>query len=137
MRAVEADTLEPLRVVECQPGLASAMRPLSDSSVHIASHLLWVGVSFALVDLTFQPELLANILSTKHDIAEAGDLDEGWRHGLPTNVFYYVKHDRGDGIARIRQRMMAINIEDPATGRGVFCACGLSSLTKGWAGREF
>jgi len=117
------------RVAECQPGLASAREPGPDSSVPIAS--IVSGVSFALVDMTAQPELLANVVITTDDIAEAGDLDEGWQHGLLGNVFYYVKPDRGDGVVRIRQRMMAINLEDPATGAACSALVAYLALQRG------
>ncbi|KAK5945851.1 hypothetical protein PMZ80_003059 [Knufia obscura] len=123
------------RVVECQPGLASATTPLSGSSIPLVS--IVSGVNFALVDLTAQPDLLANVVITKDDIAKAEDLDEGWQDGLLGNVSYYIKPDQGDGIIRIRKRMMAINLEDPATGAACSALAAYLALQKGGKGERY
>lgn len=124
------------RVVACQPDLAAATaEALSGSSVPVTA--IVAGVNFALVDLTAQPELLANVVITKDDIATADDLDQGWAAGLLGSVFYYVKPDQGDGVVRIRQRMMAINLEDPATGAACSALAAYLALLRGGRGERY
>lgn len=124
-----------IRVAESQPGLSGATNPLSNSSVPLAS--IVSGVNFALVDLTSQPELLDKVVTTKDDIPKAEDLDEGWQHGLLGNVFYYAKPDLGDGVTRIRQRVMVINLEDPATGAACSALAAYLTLQKGGNGERY
>jgi predicted PhzF superfamily epimerase YddE/YHI9 len=119
-------------VVRSQPGLASqAMQTAQPALVSIVK-----GVSFGLIDLTVEPDLLDRIAVTNDDIPKQHDLDEGWREGLIGDLFYVHKPDAGDGVVRVQQRMIGIGLEDPATGAASCALCAYLSLNRRGIGRK-
>ena len=122
------------RVATSQPGLSAATSPLNTSSTSLTS--IVSGVTFALVDLTAEPDLLSTISVTTLNIAHHTELDEGWAHGLVGNLFYYIKPAQADGVIRIRQRMLVESFEDPATGAACSALAAYLALEKGGAGQR-
>lgn len=115
------------RVVDAQPGLKSG--EFEHNTVPVAS--IVKGVTFGLLDLSAQPELLRNVRVTKTDIPTHSDLDDGWKDGLIADLFYIYKPDQGDGVIRIQQRMIGLGLEDPATGSASAALTAYLALQKG------
>lgn len=102
-------------------------------------------MNFALVDLSAAPELLAKVVPTKNDIPGAADLDgveageEGRKvaeAGLFGNVFYHIV-PREDGVIEVKQRVMVIDLEDPATGAASATLGAYLALQRGGAGKTY
>ncbi|RVX69731.1 hypothetical protein B0A52_06375 [Exophiala mesophila] len=115
------------RVVDAQPGLKSV--EFEHSTIPVAS--IVKGVTFGLLDLSAQPELLRNVQVTKDDIPLHSDLDDGWKEGLIADLFYIYKPDQGDGVIRIQQRLIGLGLEDPATGSASAALTAYLALQKG------
>jgi PhzF family phenazine biosynthesis protein len=93
------------------------------------------GMTFALVDMTSQPALLAEL---EAGAAPEVALDEEWKPSL-VGGFYYAElppEDKEDPVIwKLRARMITQGIEDPATGSA---SCALScylALQKGGKGK--
>lgn len=129
------------RIVEIQGGLSAASKSneLADASMPLVSVVR--GMNFVLVDLSRQPELLDKVVPTKNDIAKHSDLDTDFNDGgnLVANVFYrtYPDQETSDSIIRVRQRVMAIELEDPATGSACSALGAYLALQRGGAGRSY
>lgn len=129
------------RVVEIQRGLAAV--PSSSALANTPMPLVSVvrGMNFVLVDLSPQPELLDKVVPTMSDIAKHSDLDTDFNDGgnLIANVFYYEypDHEANDRVIRLRQRVMAIELEDPATGSACSALGAYLALKRGGAGRTY
>lgn len=121
------------RVVDSQPGLKSTY--FEDAAVPVVS--IVNGVTFGLLDLTSQSELLNNVKVTKVDIPTASDLDQGWAEGLIADLFYIYKPDQGDGVIRIQQRMIGLGLEDPATGAASAALTAYLALQRGSPGGKY
>lgn len=122
------------RVLEVQTVLED-VKGLEGLKVPVSS--IVPGVSFALVDLSAQPELLGKVRVTKDDIATSSDLDEGWQHGLTGDVFYAIVSKPEDDVIRIKQRVMVIELEDPATGAASGALTAYLALQKGGCGKSY
>ncbi|KAJ9653875.1 hypothetical protein H2198_006984 [Neophaeococcomyces mojaviensis] len=129
---IHKDTIPWERVAAVQPSLFKASAEVKRSATPISS--IVKGMNFALINLTAQPDLLSTIVVTKDTIPRASDLDPDSDPNLLGNVFYFIRPDTGDDITRIQQRMMAIELEDPATGSASAALTGYLALQKGQAG---
>ena len=97
------------------------------------------GITFALVDLSQAPELLERVVVTKDDIPEQAMLDQGWESTLIGNDVYVIdgesvdRNEKGQDVTtlKIRQRVMVIDLEDPATGAASIALAGYLSLLRG------
>lgn len=119
------------RVAWSQKALADAV--LADQ-VPIVSPV--DGMVFALVDLSQRPELLQKVIVTKDDIPEKENTDAGWGSGLLGNDFYVIDSEK-DGVLKIRQRVMVIDLEDPATGAASVTLAAYLSLQRGGSGKSY
>lgn len=131
---VHGKNLDWKRVVEVQSALKD-VKGLEELEVPISS--IVPGVNFALVDLSAQPELLGNVRVTKDDIAGLEDLDESWKHGLTGDVFYCIVSEPTEEVVRIKQRVMVIELEDPATGAASGALTAYLALQRGEAGKSY
>lgn len=122
------------RVVEVQSGIKE-VHGMERLSIPISS--IVPGVNFALIDLSVQPDLLSHIRVTKDDIATLKDLDEGWRQGLTGDVFYCIVSRPEEEVIRIKQRVMVIELEDPATGAASGALTAYLALQGGEAGKSY
>lgn len=120
-------------VVTLQPGLASD--EFKDTTMPIAS--IVKGVTFGLIDLSRQPDLLNNIIVVNQSTARHEDLDTPWHQGLIADLFYVHLPDSGDGIIRVQQRMIGIGIEDPATGAASAALSSYLALQDGRGGHKY
>ncbi|KAJ4135273.1 hypothetical protein NW768_004895 [Fusarium equiseti] len=122
------------QLVETQPTLNKDI-PSMQSGFPAVS--IVKGVTYTLVDLNNHPE---SFLSVSSGPSQSTALDDGWSPSF-TGVMYYMKSspDIEDGITvqKLRVRMIAINLEDPACGSG---SCSLSAylaLQQGGPGARF
>lgn len=122
------------RVTSVQSGLAGS-ESVKGVTVGVASIVR--GVNFALIDLSRNPDDLANVVVTKDNVLTRSDLDEDWPANLEGDVFYYLKPDQGDGIIRIRQRVIVIELEDPATGAASGALTSFLALQRGESGKTY
>ncbi|KAK5082043.1 hypothetical protein LTR05_007185 [Lithohypha guttulata] len=125
------------RVVEVQEGLKWGGTSMGEgSTVPLVS--IVKGMNFALVDLSADQKLLDQVKVTKDDILRYEDLDEGWQQeGLLGNVFYYVRPEQDDRVVRIAQRVIVIELEDPATGAASAALTAYLALKRGGAGKNY
>lgn len=121
------------RVVASQPKLLSDT--FKDTTIPIVS--IVNGVSFGLIDLARQSELLDKVVVTNIDIPRTEDLDNGWDHGLIADLFYVKKPDAGDGVIRVQQRMIGIGLEDAATGAASAALSAYLALLEGGSGQKY
>ncbi|KEF52243.1 uncharacterized protein A1O9_11870, partial [Exophiala aquamarina CBS 119918] len=121
------------RVVASQPQLLSEI--FKDATIPLVS--IVKGVTFGLIDLAQQPELLDRVMVTNIDIPRMKDLDNGWDHGLIADLFYVKKPDAGDGVLRVQQRMIGIGLEDAATGAASAALSAYLALLEGGSGAKY
>ncbi|OMP82042.1 hypothetical protein BK809_0006351 [Diplodia seriata] len=90
------------------------------------------GVTYVLCDLTrHPPDVFAAVRAgPSPEVA----LDEGWAPGFVGVMYYRVLDDgagAGDDVVRLRVRMVAIGLEDPACGSGASALCAWLALQRG------
>ncbi|KAG8629623.1 hypothetical protein KVT40_003488 [Elsinoe batatas] len=96
-----------------QPGLAK----VEVSTLSIVKGMTFVFVRLPDVEALGTVELFAEKLRSE-------DLDQGWGEGVLMMMFYVVVGE-GEGVTRLRTRMVEGMFEDPATGSA---SCGLGCL---------
>ncbi|KIL93681.1 phenazine biosynthesis protein [Fusarium avenaceum] len=122
------------QLVETQPGLKSHLSTMQPSFPAIS---IVKGVTYTLADFSSHPEIF---LGLEPGPSQTTELDDGWSPSF-TGAMYYIQsspYKEDDVIVqRLRVRMIAINLEDPACGSG---SCALSvylALQKGGSGAKF
>lgn len=103
-----------------QPGLRDSVLEMKESYPAIS---IVKGVTYSLVDFTNQDNMFAAITAGPSQITE---LDEGWAPSFTGTIYYRASEpfvENGTRIQKLRVRMIAINLEDPACGSGS-CALG-------------
>ncbi|THW76919.1 Diaminopimelate epimerase-like protein [Aureobasidium pullulans] len=106
------------RMLEWQSGLKSFYQS-GDLKLDVVSPVK--GMNFAVVELKSLEELAAVTLpGTELDFS----LDQDWNVGPCFSKFYVHMPDQGDGVKRLRTRMIEGSFEDPATGSA---CCGLAA----------
>lgn len=107
-------------IVATQPNLSAMAVAMNDTYPAVS---IVRGVTYTLVNFTEQPELFAAVSA---GASQATELDDGWGPSF-TGTMYYRALDscteHGRYVQRLRVRMIAINLEDPACGSGS-CALG-------------
>ncbi|KAB2571991.1 putative isomerase [Lasiodiplodia theobromae] len=88
------------------------------------------GVTYVLCDLTQSDDVFAAV---KAGPSPQVPLDDGWGPSF-VGVMYYRILEEADDVIKIRVRMIAINLEDPACGSGSSALCSYLALQRG-AGR--
>lgn len=116
-------TLEQIRAVQASVDGASDLADVKTTHPTVSTvH----GVTYALVDLTKRRDLFQNLVPGE---SPRLNLDEGWTPSFTGVMYYrlldpYRESEGGAMIWKLRVRMMAINLEDPACGSG---SCALSA----------
>lgn len=116
-------TLERIRAVQASVDGASDLADVKTTHPAVSTvH----GVTYALVDLTKRRDLFQDLVPGD---SPKLDPDEGWTPSFTGVMYYrlfdsYKEGERGAMIWKLRVRMMAINLEDPACGSG---SCALSA----------
>lgn len=103
-----------------QPGLQDRALEMKESYPTIS---IVKGVTYSLVDFTNQDSMFAAITAGPSQILE---LDEGWAPSFTGMMYYRASEpfvENETRIQKLRVRMIAINLEDPACGSGS-CALG-------------
>lgn len=132
---VHAARIDGERVGVVQAGLAGSEN-VKNLTVDVASIVR--GVNFALIDLSQNPSDLAHVAVTKDNILTKDKLDENWPTNLEGDVFYYIKPDQNDDdIIRVRQRVIVIELEDPATGAASGALTSFLALKRGEGGKTY
>lgn len=121
--------------------VGAVQAPLNDSdrlknvTVDVASIVR--GMNFALINMSSNPEDLAHVGVTKDNVITKDVLDEDWPSTLLGDVFYYLKPDQGDNTIRVRQRVIVIELEDPATGAASGALTSFLALQRGEGGKTY
>lgn len=111
--------LSAARMLEWQSGLKAFYPDAAELSVAAVSPVK--GMNFALIELRSLEELAAVTLpGTELNFS----LDSDWNVGPCFSKFYVKMPDQGDGVTRLRTRMIEGSFEDPATGSA---CCGLAA----------
>lgn len=97
------------------------------------------GMNFVLVDFPRLDDYLEKIRSDQPAIDPSVlRLDGGWSSAIIAPYYYVLLADEGDGIIRIRTRMIMDPVdEDPATGSAAAALASYLSLQKGEAGKTY
>lgn len=94
-------------------------------------------VTYTLVDLTRDLEVFTCLSAGP---SQATELDDGWSPSF-TGVMYYLTSapymEEGFVMQRLRVRMIAINVEDPACGSGCSSLCAYLALQRGGPRAQF
>ncbi|CAH0050535.1 unnamed protein product [Clonostachys solani] len=94
-------------------------------------------VTYTLVDLTRDPEVFMCLSAGPSQVTE---LDDGWSPSF-TGVMYYLTStpyvEDGFVMQRLRVRMIAIDLEDPACGSGCSSLCAYLALQRGGPRAQF
>ncbi|KAK7227656.1 hypothetical protein V2G26_015659 [Clonostachys chloroleuca] len=94
-------------------------------------------VTYTLVDLTRDPEVFTCLSAGPSQVTE---LDDGWSPSF-TGVMYYLTStpyiEEGFVMQRLRVRMIAIDLEDPACGSGCSSLCAYLALQQGGPRAQF
>jgi PhzF family phenazine biosynthesis protein len=105
-------------MLEWQKGLRP-FYPSADLDLAVVSPVK--GMNFAMIELKTLEELAAvNLPGTELNFS----LDSEWNIGPCFSKFFVKMPDQGDGIKRLRTRMIEGSFEDPATGSA---CCGLAA----------
>ncbi|KAF2763570.1 phenazine biosynthesis-like protein [Pseudovirgaria hyperparasitica] len=94
------------------------------------------GMTFLLVELE-SVEVLSTIRVTSADPVSPEDLDDCWTPTLIGSLFYVMPKRGNDGVLRARQRMIALRLEDPATGSASSALACYLSLQIGGEGQRY
>ncbi|CAH0031354.1 unnamed protein product [Clonostachys rhizophaga] len=93
--------------------------------------------TYTLVDLTRDPDAFACLSAGPSRVTE---LDDGWSPSF-TGVMYYLTStpyiEEGFVMQRLRVRMIAIDLEDPACGSGCSSLCAYLALRQGGPRAQF
>lgn len=109
-------------LAKLQPGLGTY--PQASPVVSIVK-----GMTFALVDLEGL-DALGKIATTSHKLVVKRD--DGWDEGFAGSYFYVKLPDEGDGVTRLRTRMIECDVgEDPATGSAASALCSYLAMQYG------
>lgn len=118
------------RVLACQPSLKSMPDAAKMKESYPAVSIV-KGMTFTLVDLTDTPSLMAAL---KVGEAPQPDLDKDWAPSFG-GCIYYAQLPADDKeqppIHKLHVRMIAIGLEDPATGSGNCALSAYLALQKG------
>ncbi|KAL0265006.1 hypothetical protein SLS55_000962 [Diplodia seriata] len=90
------------------------------------------GVTYVLCDLTAHPPDV--FAAVRAGPSPEVSLDDGWAPGFVGVMYYRVLDDgvgAGDDVVRLRVRMVAIGLEDPACGSGASALCAWLALQRG------
>ncbi|CAG9987946.1 unnamed protein product [Clonostachys byssicola] len=94
-------------------------------------------VTYTLVDLTRDPDIFTCVSAGPSQVTE---LDDGWSPSF-TGVMYYLTStpymEEGFVMQRLRVRMIAIDLEDPACGSGCSSLCAYLALRRGGPRAQF
>lgn len=131
---IHATQISKDKVVKVQTNLSNS-QAIKDTAVNVTSVVR--GMNFALIDMSSSPEDLAHVGVTKNNVLTKDVLDEGWPSTLMGDVFYYIKPDQGDDVIRVRQRVIVIELEDPATGSASGALASFLALQRGERGRMY
>ncbi|VUC28931.1 unnamed protein product [Clonostachys rosea] len=122
------------QILDTQPSLQGDSSTLKEGypAVSIVKR-----VTYTLVDLTKQPEVFMRLSAGP---SQATDLDDDWSPSF-TGVMYYLTTppyiEDGFLMQRLRVRMIAINLEDPACGSGCSSLCAYLALQRGGPRAQF
>lgn len=100
-------------IIETQSALETASSTLKDSYPVVS---IVKGVTCVLVDFTEHPD---NFSAVKRGPSPQVPLDDGWSPSFVGVMYYLIlnqKLENGQKIIDLRVRMIAIDLEDPATG---------------------
>lgn len=125
------------RVGAVNPGLATS-EWLKSASFHSGSIVR--GLNFAFIDLSSHPADLDLVRVTKDNIMHESFLDPGWPADLMADVFYSVAEpdqNNDDGVIRVQQRVIVIELEDPATGSASGALTSHLALRRGGPGKTY
>jgi PhzF family phenazine biosynthesis protein len=116
------------KVVAVHPELASASTPVRMDDYTFPIMSIVNGMNFALIDLSSSPQLLDNVKVTSQDLFGEEDLDDGWDATVTGALFFTRQPEQDDEVMRIKQRVIVIGLEDPATGSASCALCAFLTL---------
>ncbi|KAI8713599.1 hypothetical protein NCS52_01304700 [Fusarium sp. LHS14.1] len=121
-------------ILDTQPNLADQASRLSQdySAVSIVK-----GVTYTLVDMSDQEDLFARVAAGR---SQDTPLDDGWAPSHTGTMYYRrqeVSDDNGTTVEHLRVRMIAIGLEDPATGSACCSLAAYRALMRGGAGSSY
>lgn len=122
------------QLIETQPSLATDIPSMQAGFPALS---IVKGVTYTLADFSDHPEMFAALSAGP---SQSTTLDDGWSPSF-TGVMYYMKSssyvEDGVKVQRLRVRMIAINLEDPACGSGSCALSAFLALQQGGSGTRF
>ncbi|KAJ4256026.1 hypothetical protein NW762_009100 [Fusarium torreyae] len=122
------------QLLETQPSLNSYLSAMESGFPAVS---IVKGVTYTLADFSSHAEMF---MSLKSGPSPTTKLDDGWFPSF-TGTMYYVKSSQYTEddvmVQRLRVRMIAINLEDPACGSGSCALSAYLALQQGGSGAKF
>ncbi|RSL59889.1 hypothetical protein CEP52_003794 [Fusarium oligoseptatum] len=117
-------------IIDTQPNLVDQASRLSQDYPAVS---IVKGVTYTLVDMSDQEDIFARVCAGK---SQDTPLDDGWAPSHTGTMYYRrqdVSNDNGTTIEHLRVRMIAIDLEDPATGSACCSLAAYLALMRGGA----